>query len=65
MLNLELLTVLGRERRRDVARDIARNRHARSTRAVCGRMLVALGALAVILGTALDDEVDRKREIVY
>ncbi|GAC1412145.1 MAG: hypothetical protein NVSMB64_22350 [Candidatus Velthaea sp.] len=65
MLNLELLTELGRERRRDVARDIARNRHAPSTRAIFGRTLVALGALAVMLGTALDEDPERKPEIVY
>jgi len=56
MLNLELLTQLGRERQRDVARDITRNRYAPSTRAALGRTLVAIGALAVIVGSALDDD---------
>ena len=63
MLNLELLTELGRQRRRDVAHDVARCHHARSPRIAVGRALVALGALAVCVGTALDEESERKPEI--
>jgi hypothetical protein len=63
MLNLELLTVLGQQRRHDVARDVALCHHARSPRIAVGRTLVALGALAVLIGTALDEESERKPEI--
>jgi len=63
MMNLVLLTELGRERRRDVARDIALCRRAASPRAAFARTLVALGGLAVTLGTALDDETGQKAEI--
>ena len=60
MLNFVALTELGRQRRRDVERDVALCRHAPSARAVVGRTLVALGALAVLVGTALDEESDRR-----
>jgi hypothetical protein len=63
MLNLVLLTELGRQRQRDVARDVALCHHARSPRIVLGRTLVALGALVVLIGTALDQEAERKPEI--
>jgi hypothetical protein len=63
MSNLQLLTVLARQRQRDVARDVALARYAWSPRVAVARTLVALGALAVLLGTALDDEHERKPEI--
>jgi len=63
MLNLVLLTELGRQRQRDVARDVALCHYARSPRVAVGRTLVALGALAVFVGTALDEESERKPEI--
>ncbi|MFN2459974.1 MAG: hypothetical protein ABR591_04740 [Candidatus Velthaea sp.] len=62
-MNVVLLIELGRERRREVARDIATCRYARSPRVALGRALLALGALAVMLGTALDEESGRKAEI--
>jgi hypothetical protein len=63
MLNLELLTQLARERQRDVARDVALCHHVRGPRITLGRALVAIGALAVVIGTALDEESERKPEI--
>ena len=63
MLSLSTLTELGRQRRRDVARDVALCHYARSPRVTVGRALVALGALAVFVGTALDEESERKPEI--
>lgn len=63
MLNIELLTELGRQRRREIARSVALCHHAQSPRIVVGRTLVALGAFAVFVGTALDQEPDRKPEI--
>lgn len=63
MLNLELLTELGRQRQRGVARDVALCHHVRSPRIVLGRTLVALGALVVFLGAALDEEPEHKPEI--
>lgn len=63
MLNLVTLTELGRQRQRDVARDVALCHHARSPRIAVGRVLVALGAFAVFVGSALDDESERKPEI--
>jgi hypothetical protein len=63
MMNLVLLTELGRQRRRDVARDIALCRHAASPRVAFARTLVVLGSLAVAFGTALDDEIGQKAEI--
>jgi hypothetical protein len=63
MLNIVLLTELGRQRRSDVARDVALCHHARSPRIAVGRTLVALGALAVIVGSALDEEPERKPKI--
>jgi hypothetical protein len=62
MLNSFVLTELGRQRQRDVARDVALCRHVRSPRVVVGRMLVAVGALVVCIGMALDDEAERKPE---
>ena len=61
MLNSFVLTELGRQRQRDVARDVALCRHVRSPRVVVGRMLVAVGALVVCIGMALD-EAERKPE---
>jgi len=63
MMNLVLLTELGRERRRDVARDIALCRQAASPRVAFARTLVALGSLAVAFGTAIDEETGREAEI--
>ena len=63
MLNLVLLAELSRQRRRDVARDVALCHYARSPRVAVGRALVALGALAVVIGNALDEESERKPEI--
>ncbi len=63
MLNLELLTQLGRQRQRDVARDVALCHYARSPRVLLGRMLLALGAVAVFAGHALDEESERKPQI--
>jgi hypothetical protein len=63
MFNLDLLTELGRQRRCEVAREVALCRYARSPRVAVGRMLVAMGALAVLVGSALDDESERKPEI--
>jgi hypothetical protein len=63
MLNLVLLAELGRQRQRDVARDVARCHYARSPRVALGRMLVALGAFTVFVGLALDEESERKPEI--
>jgi len=63
MYNLELLTALGRQRQLDVAHDVARCHYARSPRIAVGRTLVALGALAVLVGTALDEDSERKPEI--
>ncbi len=63
MLNLVLLTRLAQQRQRDVARDVALCHHVRSPRVLFGRMLVALGALAVFAGVALDEESERKPEI--
>jgi hypothetical protein len=64
MLNLELLTELGRQRQRQVARDVALSRHAPSPRVAVGRTLVAFGAFAVLIGSVLDDESERKPEII-
>ena len=64
MFNLELLTELGRQRQRSVARDVALCHHVRSPRVALGRTLVALGALTVFVGMALDEESDRKPEIL-
>ena len=63
MLNYSALAELGRQRRRDVARDVALCHHARSPRVVVGRLLVALGAFAVVVGSALDEDNERKPEI--
>jgi hypothetical protein len=63
MFNLDLLAEIGRQRRRQIARDVALCRHVQSPRVALGRTLVALGALAVFVGSALDDESDRKPEI--
>lgn len=63
MLNLSVLTELGRQRQRAVAHDVALCHHVRSPRVVIGRTLVALGALVVCIGTALDEESERKPEI--
>jgi hypothetical protein len=63
MLDLVVLTELGRQRQRDVARDVALCHHVRSPRVVVGRILVALGVFVVCIGTALDDESERKPEI--
>ena len=63
MMNLVLMTELGRQRRRDVARDIALCKQAASPRIAFARTLVTLGALAVMLGTAIDDETGQKAEI--
>jgi hypothetical protein len=63
MYNLQLLTELSRQRRREVARDVALCHHARSPRVFVGRALVALGAFVVFVGTALDEESERKPEI--
>lgn len=65
MLNFVSLAELGRQRQRDVARDVALCHHARSPRAMFGRTLVALGALAVFVGTALDEESERKPKITH
>jgi hypothetical protein len=62
MSNLLLLAELGRQRQRDIARDVARCRYGPSPRAAFARTLVALGALAVVLGNALDDESERNPE---
>lgn len=58
MLNLVVLTELSRQRRRDVARDVALCHRVRSPRAEAGRILVFLGALAVRIGVALDNETE-------
>ncbi len=63
MFNLVLLTELGRQRQRDVARDVALCHHVRSPRIAVGRALVALGALAVLVGSNLDEESERKPKI--
>jgi hypothetical protein len=63
MLNLPLLTELGRQRQRDVARDVARCHHVLSPRILLGRSLVALGELVVLVGTALDEESEHKPKI--
>jgi hypothetical protein len=63
MMNLVLLTELGRQRRLDVARDIKLCRQAATPRVAFARTLVTLGVLAVALGTALDDETGHKAEI--
>ena len=63
MLNFVLLCELAWQRRRAVAHDVALCHHVRSPRVVAGRTLVALGALAVFVGTALDEESERKPEI--
>jgi hypothetical protein len=63
MLNHVLLEELCRQRRRDVARDVARCRHAPSPRVALGRLLVAFGALVVFVGSTLDDESERKPEV--
>jgi hypothetical protein len=52
MLNLELLT------------ELALSRHAPSPRVAVGRTLVAFGAFAVLIGSVLDDESERKPEII-
>jgi len=62
MLDLTVLTELGRQRQRVVARDVALCRHVRSPRFVIGRILVALGALVVCIGMALNDEPEREPE---
>jgi len=63
MFNLEALSGLARERRREVARDVALCHHVASPRIAVGRILVAAGAFAVLVGSALDDESERKPEI--
>ena len=63
MLNYIALAELGRQRRCDVARDVALCHHARSPRVVVGRLLVALGAFAVVVGSTLDEDNERKPEI--
>ncbi len=63
MFNLVALTELGRQRQRDVARDVAMCHHVTSPRVVFGRTLVAVGAVAVFVGMALDEESERKPEI--
>jgi hypothetical protein len=63
MFNLVLLTELGRQRQRDVARDVALCHRARSPRIVLGRTLVALGAFVVFIGAALDEESERNPEV--
>jgi hypothetical protein len=63
MLDLGVLTELGRQRQRAVAHDVALCRHVRSPRVVVGQVLVALGALVVCIGTALDEDSERKSEI--
>ncbi len=64
MYNLVLLTELGRQRQRSVARDVALCHHVRSPRVTLGRALVALGAVAVFAGMALDEETERKPDIL-
>jgi hypothetical protein len=63
MFNYEALSKLARERRREVAGDVALCHHVQSPRIAVGRMLVAAGALAVLVGSVLDDESERKPEI--
>lgn len=63
MFNLVSLTELGRQRQCDVARDVALCHYARSPRILVGRTLVAIGALAVCLGSALDQESEHKPQI--
>lgn len=61
-MNQVLLTELSRERQRDIARDVALCRFARSPLIFVGRVLVAAGAFVVLIGAALDDESDAARE---
>ncbi len=63
MLNHQLLTELSRQRRRDVAREVALCQQVRSPRCIAGRALIALGGLAVVIGTALDQEPERNPQI--
>ncbi len=63
MFNYEALSNLVLERRREVARDVALCHHVHSPRIAVGRMLVAAGAFAVLVGSVLDDESERKPEI--
>lgn len=63
MLSQVQLTELGRQRRREVARDVALCHYVRSPRVVFARTLVALGALVVFIGNSLDEETERKPEI--
>ncbi len=61
-MNQVLLTELARLRQRDIACDVARCRRVPSPRVFVGRALVAAGAVAVLLGAALDDESERERQ---
>jgi hypothetical protein len=63
MFNHVLLTELCRQRRRDVAREVALCHQVPSPRRVIGDTLVAVGGLAIFIGTAIGDESERQPKI--